>query len=158
MKKKLVKKLAVMAAMMVMTLIMAVPVFAGSNISIGSSGFSTSNTTYCSYVKTGLFKKTIVLKQKKGTLTYKKVNGRTTNKSSYAKYKVVIKENNKNGKVVASKTWNSETLKFKGKANKTYFLEVYYVEPVSGEVLVGPLYRQDGWKKYAFWTVKTALF
>lgn len=158
--KRFGKKLAVMVTMMIMVLSMAVPTFAADatkRITSGDGGYSVENIIYCTYVKTTKFKKTIVLKQDKGNLYYKKVNGDVTTRSSYAKFKVVIKENNKNGKVIATKIWSNGTLKFKGKANKCYFVEATYINPVKGKVLFGPLYRQ-GWKKNAHWDAKAALF
>lgn len=155
------KKLAVMATMMMMVFSMAITAFAAKTkmISTGWYGYGRGeeNTTYCTYVKTTALKKTVVLKQKKGTLYYKKANGKKTTRSSYAKLKVVIRENNDKGKVVAQTTWNSGTLKIKGKAKKTYYLEVTYMDPVSGKILVGPLYRQ-GWKNTVYWEAKAALF
>lgn len=155
------KKLAVMVTMMIMVFSMAITAFAAKTkmISTGWAGYGhgKENTTYCTYVKTTSLKKTVVLKQKKGTLYYKKANGKMTTRSSYAKLKVVIRENNDKGKVVAQTTWSTGTFKWKGKAKKTYYLEVTYMDPVSGKVLIGPLYRQ-GWKNTVYWEAKAASF
>lgn len=157
--KRFGKKFAMMVTVMMMVLGMAVPTYAAAKYIIsGAGGYSVENTTYATYVNTTTFKKTIHLKQSKGVLIYKRVNGSLVNRNSYAKFKVVIKENNKKGKVLKTATWSNGSFKFKGKANKTYFVEVTYIAPVSGEVLIGPMWRQEGWKKNAHWTAKAALF
>lgn len=150
------KKLAVMIMMAVVILSMAVPAHAKMIITTGF-GYGKEDTTYCTTVRTTGIKKTLVLKQTKGTLIYKKVNGSTTTRSSYAEFRVVIRENGQNGKIVLNKVWSSGTLKWKGRVNKQYYVELEYVKPVGWEVIFGPMYRQD-WKKEARWTVKAAWF
>lgn len=157
--KKLSKRLAVMIMAMVMVLGMAIPANAAmKRYTSGAGGYSVPDIMYCTYVHTGCLKKTVQLKQTKGVLNYKKANGKMTTLKSYAKFNVKIRENDKYGKVVKSCTWNDGSLKFKLKANRCYFVEVTYVKPVSGEVLIGPLYRQNGWKKNAHWDAKAVLF
>lgn len=68
-----------------------------------------------------------MLKQAKGTLIYRKVNGSTTTRSSCAEFRVVIRENSQSGKIVLNKVWSSGTLKWKGRANKRYYVELTYV-------------------------------
>lgn len=159
--KRFGKKLVMLATMMIMALSLVMPSSAAETKKVSTGwagyGYGEENKTYITYVKTTSWKKTITLKQKKGTLNYKKANGKKTTRSSYAKLRVVIREKNEKGKLVAKTTWSGGTLKFKGKANKTYYMEVTYLEPVSGKVLFGPLYRQN-WKKSVRWEAKAALF